>query len=148
MKKINGLFIAIAVVAILTGSSQGTMAQTTPGHIYHINTWYMVTGMDSAQRADRDAILREYFTKVTMKNEFVLHQWNMVHFFSEDSREFEIVTEYATWADIEKGFDRDAELEKQAWPDAKKRADFMKKMDSYFTSHKDGVYHGISNMTK
>lgn len=125
-----------------------TSAQMNSDHIFHVNTSYMVTGQDSAARAERDAMLKEYFTKVTMKNEFVIHQNNMVHFYSEDSREFVTVTEYANWGDILKAADRDEELEKQAWPDAKKRAEFLKKMNGNFTHHKDAIFHGLPGQSK
>ena len=108
----------------------------------------MVIGLDSAARAERDAVLKEYLTKVTMKNEYVIHQSCMVHFFTEDSREFVTITEYASMGDIEKSFDRDTELEKQAWPDKTQRMAIMKKMNGYFTSHKDAIYHGIPSLTK
>lgn len=86
--------------------------------------------------------------KGVMKNEFVIHQNNMVHFYSEDSREFVTVTEYANWGDILKAADRDEELEKQAWPDAKKRVEFLKKMNGNFTHHKDAIFHGLPGQSK
>jgi hypothetical protein len=142
------LFTLATFLVIFTSQVISTNAQTAPNHIYHENTWYMITGMDSVTRAERNVVLKEYHDKVTMKNEFVLHQWSMQHFFTEDSREFVVVSEYASWEDMEKAFNRDSELEKAAWPDAKQRAEFMKKMNSYFTYHKDAIYSALPTMTK
>ncbi|MEP7170069.1 MAG: hypothetical protein ABI855_11920 [Bacteroidota bacterium] len=148
MKKTNILFAAIAVTLLLMCNSRSGIAQSNPSHLFHVNTQYMITGLDSVARAERDAMLKEYFEKVEMKNEYILHEWTMQHYFSEDSREFVTIVEYATWADIDKAGDRSTELEKQAWPDQQKRKDFLKKMNSYFTYHKDAVYHELPKMMK
>ena len=148
MKKIITSFTAIAAVLFFVGSSQKAVAQTNSNHVYHVVTWYSVAGLDSSQRAERNAMLKEHFEKVDMKNPYILHTWTMGHFFSDDSRELIAVYEYASWADIEKAFDKDDELAKQAWPDATKRKEFMKKMNSYFTHHKDGVYNELPNLKK
>jgi hypothetical protein len=142
------LLTVIAATLLWMCSTPSAKAQTNPNHVYHMHTWYMVTSLDSIARSEGATILKEYFTKVTMKNEYVIHQWSMVHFFTEDSREFVTITEFANWNDIAKAGDRDVELERQAWPDAQKRQDFMKKMDSYFTYHKDAIYNSLSDLTK
>ncbi|MES2431982.1 MAG: hypothetical protein V4556_13695 [Bacteroidota bacterium] len=144
--KRNFLLSAIAMGLLVMCMSFSTKAQTN--HVFHVATFYMAGNMDSAARAESVATFKEYMTKVTMKNQYIVHQTNMVHFFTEDSREFVIVTEYANWGDIEKSFDLDNELEKQAWPDAAKRAAFMKKMSSYFTHHKDAIFSGLPGLTK
>ena len=149
MKKINHLLLSGFAMAVLClAGSGGVNAQAPANHVFHVNTQYSISGLDSTARAERNAILKEYHDKVTMKNELILHVWTMGHFFTEDSREFVTIYEFANWADITKAFDRDSELEKQAWPDAKQRADFMKKMSSYFTSHKDAIYNGMPNLMK
>jgi hypothetical protein len=144
MRKSKSL-LRVLVLAIITTFSASAIAQTTE-HVFHINTSYMTPGMSDAAIEERNAMMKEYHEKVDMKNEFVLHQWNMVHYYSEDSREFVTVTEYASWTDIDKGNKRIEELEKLAWPDAKKREEVKRKMQSYFTSHKDAIYHGLPLM--
>ena len=142
------LFAACFALAMVFGVSTSTHAQAPASHVFHVVTWYAETGLDSTARAERMAVLKEYHDKVTMKNEFVLHTWSMGHFFTEDSREFVSIYEYATWADITKAFDRDGELEKQAWPDPKQRETFLKKMNGFFTHHKDAIYNGAPMLTK
>ncbi|MEO5571829.1 MAG: hypothetical protein ABIT08_10750 [Bacteroidia bacterium] len=148
MKKLNLLQLLAVVAVLFTGSVQSAKAQTNSNHVFHINTWYMVPNQDSVVHAERNAMLKEYFTKVTMKNEFVIHQSQMTHFFTDDSREFVTITEFAKFGDIEKSFDRDSELERQAWPDTQKRQQFMNKMNSFFTYHKDAIFNGLSGLTK
>ena len=142
------LLLAFALFAMLVIKPGKVQAQDNPPHVYHVSTWFMVPGMDSTMRAERDAIWKEYHEKVTKKNELILHTTALNHFFTEDSREFVVIMEFAKWEDIVKAFDRDEELEKQAWPDKQKRMDFMKKMNSYFTHHKDAIYGGVPGMSK
>ena len=148
MKKKHLLITSFAAILILISTMQSSYAQSNSNHLYYVNTQYMVSGMDSIARAQRDAMLKEYFEKVDMKNEYIIHEWNMQHYFSEDSREFITIFEYATWADIDKAGDRSTELEKMAWPDTQKRNEFLKKLNGYFTSHKDAVYHSLPKMLK
>ena len=53
-----------------------------------------------------------------------------------------------TLDDLIRELKRDEELEKQAWPDAKKRAEFLKKMNGNFTHHKDAIFHGLPGQSK
>jgi len=146
MKRTNLSLASLTVVLFIMLSAVRVSAQSN--HVFHVNTMYMAPNIDSAERADCLAALKEYMTKVTMKNPLVIHQTQMVHFFSEDSREFVTVTEYASWSDIEKAFQQDEELEKQAWPDAQKREAFLKKISRCFTHHKDAIYNGFPGLTK
>ncbi len=77
----------------------------------------------------------------------VLFYW-FKHFWTEDSRELVTISKYADWSSIEKAGDRSEELEKQTWPDANQRAEFMKKMSGYFSHHKDAIYKKLSNLSK
>jgi hypothetical protein len=147
MKKIRNILLSGLFVAF-SGMTVKVQAQAPASHVFHVNTQYSVAGLDSVARGERNAMLKEYHEKVTMKNEFVLHTWSMNHFMSEDSREFVTIYEVASWNDLPKAFDRDTELEKQAWPDAKQRAEFMKKMGAYFTHHKDAIFNGLPSLTK
>ncbi len=147
MKQLK-MFIASAFLVLFSIAALQLHAQTPANHIYHQVTWVMNSGQDSTMRAERNAVLKEYHEKVTMKNEFILHSWMMTHFFTDDSRDFIVVTEYTDLNGIEKAFARDGELEKQAWPDAKQRADFMKKMASYFSHHKDAIFSSMPSLTK
>jgi hypothetical protein len=148
MKKSIHLLCGVTFMLLYMCSSLTAKAQADTSHVFHVSTWYMVTGLDSVARAGRAAVLNEYFTKVTLKNEYVIHQWNMTHLFTEDSREFVTISEYATWDDVRKAENRNAELLRQAWPDMQGRQDYMKKLNSYVTHHKDAIYIGLSRLIK
>ena len=87
MKKIKTILLSGLFVAFLCTSVK-VQAQAPAAHVFHVNTQYSSMMLDSASRAERNAILKEYHEKVTMKNELILHVWTMGHFFTEDSREF------------------------------------------------------------
>lgn len=145
MKKLT-LIIALALPILFQFTDLN--AQAAKSTIFTIQTQFAKSIMDSTERATLAAMLEEYHTKVTMKNELILSEQTMWHFWTEDSRELVTISEYADWSSIEKAGDRSGELEKQAWPDAKQRADFMKKMNSYFSHHKDAIYRGLPKLKK
>jgi hypothetical protein len=149
MKKTHFIILCGMAMAIFCFTNiENVNAQAPAGHVFFVNTQYSVPGLDSTARAERNAILKEYHEKVTMKNSLILHMWTMGHFFSEDSREYVTVYEVAKFEDLTKAFDIDTELELKAWPDQKQRLAFMKKMDTYFTHHKDAIYNELPGLGK
>src|SRR6186997_887863 len=120
MKK---LILFTALITAFMFLQNKTSAQST-NTVFSVQTRYLDHMMDSTERAQLIGMLQEYHTKVTMKNELVISEKSMWHFYTDDSREFVTITEYADWSSIEKSGDRDEELEKQAWPDVKQRSDF------------------------
>ena len=142
------LMILIGATFLMLLNFTYLQAQSARNSVYALQTRYLAHMMDSTERATLIGLLQEYHTKVTMKNEHVLSERSMWHFFTDDSREFVTITEYSDWSAIEKSGSRDEELEKQAWPDAKQRSDFMKKMNGYFSHHKDAIFNGIPKLSK
>lgn len=145
MKKLT---ILLAITLPLLFQFADLQAQAAKNSIYVVQTQYMKSIMDSTERAALASLLQEYHTKVTMKNEFILSEKTMFHFWTEDSRELVTISEYADWSSIEKAGDRSEELEKQSWTDSKQRTDFMKKMSGYFSHHKDAIYNGLPKLSK
>jgi len=91
-----------------------------------------------------DAIEKEYFEKVTMKNDFILHTNFLTHYFTADNSEAKAITVYASLEDIKKAGDRTAELVKEGWPVEAERDAFFKVRNSYFTGmHSDELYNTL-----
>jgi hypothetical protein len=87
------------------------------------------------------AVEKEYFDKVTAKNEFMVSSLVLLHYFTADNSEIKAVTGYASWEAIEKSAARSIELEKEAWPDKDQRTAFFKKRSAYYTDmHSDEIY--------
>ncbi|HJZ41673.1 MAG TPA: hypothetical protein VJ203_15000 [Bacteroidales bacterium] len=48
------------------------------------------------------AVEKEYFDKVTSKNEFIVSSLVLLHFFTADNTEIKLVSGYTSWENIEK----------------------------------------------
>lgn len=84
---------------------------------------------------------KEYFDKVTMKNDLILGSGYYTHFFTPDNSEIVIVNVYKNWEDIEKANEKNNELIKAAWPDEKARKDYFDKQGKYYSPyHSDEIY--------
>lgn len=87
------------------------------------------------------ALEKEYLDKVVSKNEHILGQQVLTHYFTADNTELLLVTMYDSWTAIEKGADRTDALVKAAWPDEKARNAFFEKKGAYYgPHHSDEIY--------
>ena len=83
---------------------------------------------------------KEYFEKVTQKNELIAGTNVLLHYYTDDNSEVVFATTYRTWADLENAEKRNEELVKAAWPDEAKRTAFFDKQRSFYTSqHSDEI---------
>ena len=91
--------------------------------------------------AEWRATEKEYRDKVTSKNEYIMWSMYFMHLFTENSNEVLYVQTYPNWEAIGKAAARNAELEKEAWPDEEARNAFLDKLNSaYSIYHSDEIY--------
>lgn len=84
---------------------------------------------------------KEYFEKVTMKNDLIIGSGYYTHYFTPDNSEILFVSVYANWEDIEKANDITSKLIEEGWPDEAERKDFLEKQNSYYApKHSDEIY--------
>lgn len=84
---------------------------------------------------------KEYFDKVTMKNDLILSSGFYTHYFTPDNSELILVNVYKNWEDLEKADVKSAELAKAAWPDDEARSAFFDKQQKYYSpDHSDEIY--------
>ncbi|RED45718.1 hypothetical protein [Seonamhaeicola aphaedonensis] len=86
---------------------------------------------------------KEYMEKVTSKNEHIMWSGYFTHLFTENSNEVIYVQNYPSWEAIEKATARNAELEKEAWPDEEERKAFLDKMNSAYSIYHSDEIHAI-----
>jgi hypothetical protein len=87
---------------------------------------------------------KEFFEKVTSKNEYLMHTNVLTHYYTEDNSEVKFIRVCKDWAAIEKAAERDNELAKEAWPDKEERSAKYKNQAKYFTNqHSDEIYQAI-----
>src|SRR5512133_4136914 len=111
------LVVMAGLLVIISGS---VIAQDRPQYLtvtkLHRNLENKDITMD-----DWKALEKEYFDKVTAKNELIVGGTVLVHYFTADNTEIMFVNAYKSWEDIEKASLRNDELAKAAWPDEKAR---------------------------
>lgn len=89
---------------------------------------------------------KEYFDKVTAKNDLIAGAAVLAHFYTNDNSEIIFAAAYRTWDDIEKAATRNEELAKAAWPDEAQRKAFFDKLAAFYTSqHSDEIYSILPN---
>ncbi|WP_142785074.1 hypothetical protein [Changchengzhania lutea] len=145
MKTTNQFFTAIVLTLLLFSTT--IVAQDDAPKIPEFitvttNHWNM--DKKDFKMSEWKAAEKEYLEKVTMKNEFILGSSMYLHNMTADNSEFLSVQTFATWEDMGKFGDRNAELEKAAWPDEAKRKVFLKNLNSYYANeHSDEIYAPI-----
>lgn len=84
---------------------------------------------------------KEFFDKVTMKNDLIMDSGVYTHYFTPDNSEVVLVNVYEKWEDIEKANQVNNDLINQAWPDEEQRKSFMDKRSNFYsTKHSDEIY--------
>src|SRR5258706_472805 len=89
---------------------------------------------------------KEYFEKVTSKNDLILGSNVLTHYYTNDNSELLFTSSYRSWDDIVKAQAKGAELAKAAWPDEAKRKAFFEKRNSFYTTeHSDEIRQIMPN---
>lgn len=90
---------------------------------------------------------KEYFDKVTSKNDLIVGSNVLVHYYTNDNSEVLFSSTYRAWDDIEKAGVRNDELAKAAWPDEAARKAFFDKQSSFYTAeHSDEIRAILPNV--
>ncbi|UKM65964.1 hypothetical protein GSB9_02536 [Flavobacteriaceae bacterium GSB9] len=141
MKKIKQLF-TVLITMLLCLSSPVSFAQDDSKRPMYISvtTTYWSEDYKGTPEEWR-AVEKEYMEKVIKKNEFITWSGYFRHLFTENSNEVIYAQTYPSWDAIDKASARNAELEKEAWPDKEAREAFLKKRNSvYSTFHSDEIF--------
>jgi hypothetical protein len=137
--KLKGILCATLCLALMP-TLAGAQAQSAPptGPQFLVVTQVHLNTKSDFTIEQWKAIEKEYFEKVTAKNDLIMSSNVLVHYYSTDQSELWFSTTYRTWEDIDKADAKTAELEKAAWPDEAKRTEFFKKRNAMYTSeHRD-----------
>jgi hypothetical protein len=149
MKTIHHKFLAVFFFFMCSNS---VVSQVEKIYYLTATTMHWNTQNDNLSQDEWKAIEKEYFDKVTQKNELIIGSNVVSHYFTEDNTEIIFVTLYENWAAVDKSWIRNQELEKLAWPDEKKRKEFFEKRSSFYDNHhSDEIYEtmiGAKRMVK
>ena len=84
---------------------------------------------------------KEFFNKVTKKNDLIVGSGFYTHLYTPNSMEVLLVNVYKTWDDIEKSNEINNKLIEEGWPDEEQRKAFFKKQQAYYSAdHSDEIY--------
>jgi hypothetical protein len=115
-------------------------------HVFNFQTNYM-KNTKMADRAKRDSLNREMFQKIDMKNDLLISQRHMTHFFTNDSHEYMVLTEYKSLSDMEAAFKKDEALVKATYSEEQTKKN-DKQWSNYFSHHGDKLFHSIAGVGK
>ncbi|MFT4669968.1 MAG: hypothetical protein ACI9M9_001713 [Flavobacteriaceae bacterium] len=141
--KTTNQFFTLLFTLVLLSSTFSVFAQDAPARPAYVVSTTLHWNMDyeDFDLDEWEAVEKEYLDKVTMKNEYIMGSSVYMHRYTADNSELMAVASYASWADIDKAADRNAELEKAAWPDENARKAFLKKQNAYYSvEHSDEIY--------
>lgn len=139
MKTIKSMFLAALLGAFFMSNS--VFAQSEKEYFYTCTKMHWNMNLENFSMDEWKATEKEYLDKVVKKNELIVGQEVLMHFFTADNTEILFVYAYESWDVIEKAGARTTELEKLAWPDEKVRKAFLDKRKNYYAhNHSDEIY--------
>ena len=143
MKQLTIIFVVMFTLILLSDNS---FAQDE-GHYYSITTWKLRVPADGSN-AELNELFKEWYEKVTTKNDKILSQKVLVHRSGPDMRDWVIVSEYATWNDIDAANDAQNKLVDEGWPNKEDRKKFFDKFWKYVFTHSDEILQEKPELTK
>jgi hypothetical protein len=144
MKK-NHFLIAVSA-ALLICTSDPALGQVTRPQYITVTTMHWNMDYEDFDMDTWKAVEKEYFDKVTSKNELIMVSGYYTHRYTPDNRELLTVTGYTNWEDIDKATARNQELAKEGWPDEEARKAYFQKRNAYYSDfHSDEIYAPMDN---
>lgn len=141
MKLTNFTITGLILMSILATTIVQAQDET---RILVVTTAHWNMDMEDFSMDEWKATEKEYFDKVTMKNELIVASDVLNHYFTADNSEIKFINVYSSWENIEKAAVRNNELAEAAWPDEKERDAFFKKQGKYYSNmHSDEIYNSI-----
>lgn len=148
MKQLNKISIALLLFTYLFSPilyAQEDSTEAKKPTVMVVTKVHWVLDQTDFSQEDWLATEKEYFDKVTSKNEYIMATNFLTHYFTADNTEAIWVNIYASWEDVKKANDRTNELINEAWPDEAASDAFFKKQNSYYTTqHSDEIYSILS----
>lgn len=135
------------IYSVLPGTKDFA-AEPTDGMILYVRKSHAAFPSDGSGAEFRE--LRDgYHENIINKNELIKAYFPHGHAYGADSTERIEAFFFDNMADLDKHFDRNAELAKEAWPDDEARKERNKKASKYWTGkHGDAIYTFVGGVSK
>lgn len=140
MKSIIGSLLIMALFIPVAGSAQ-------EGNYFTVTTWKLSIP-ENGTRAELNGLLNEFSEKISFNNDKVISERVLHHISGADLRDLVIISEYATWNDIDAASTMQNELINKAWPKEEDRNSFFKSWNKYVVTHSDEIYQEYPELTK
>jgi len=143
------LYIPLTAVLLFTSlSSSQLLAQDEDPHVFTVTTTEFIFP-DGGSMAEWDSLNTLYMNNVVNKNEHIISQKALRHLWGSNSLDLVYITEYKSFADIEKAQSRNGELFRESWSTLEERRAFNGTLNKYFGNrHSDEIYQEVSNQRK
>ena len=145
----RNIYLITVVLAGLLATTLTVAAQeeTQEGPAFvTVSTWHWNMDYEDFDMDTWKAVEKEYYDKVTAKNELIMGSGVYLHHFTPDNSELLRVNSFASWEDIDKATERSNVLIREGWPDEAAREAFMQKRNAYYSDmHSDEIYATLAN---
>ena len=139
MKNSLSLFFVLFLSLIISNKARSQESVDEFEPVYMI-----VTTLHGVENVDMNAwkeVEKEFFDKVTSKNDLIISQEVLINYFSPSLSDVKLITVYKSWDDILDVTEYREELIAKAWPDEKERDAFFEKQNSFYTNfHSNNIY--------
>ena len=143
MRKINRLFAGITALVLMAATVTTAQEGEDPKRPEYVvfNTVHWNMDYEGFDMDTWKSVEKEYYDKVTAKNEFIMGSGLFMHRYTSDNRELIAVNAYGSWEAIEQATKRTNELVEEGWPDEEARKAYFKKRNAYYSNfHSDEIY--------
>lgn len=144
--RIQYFTLTLVVFFLLFNTVVFAQEEEQPPHIFVVVTWRTVMPEDG-NAAERDSLIME-LVEAQKSNEKVLSVKNLFHLYGNDSHDWVVIEEYASWTDIPEAIKINQELNRKRWPDEKERQEYFKQLLKYFDGHSDEIYTELPKFGK
>ena len=140
------LTTVLTIIAILFIYSSISFAQDE-GHYYTVTTWKLKVPADGSG-SELNELFKEWHDKIVSKNDKILSQKVLRHQSGADMRDWVVITEYASWNEIDAAGDEQSRLVQEAWPNEDDQSAWFAKFGKYALTHSDEILQEKPELTK
>lgn len=145
MKRLFGALV-LTLISFFFVFNSITIAQEE-GHYYGITTWKLTVPADGSS-AELNELFKEWYEKIVLKNDKILSQKVLRHRSGSDMRDWVVISEYASWNDMDAASDMQSKLVEEAWPNEDDRRKWFAKFGKYTLTHSDEILQEKPELTK
>lgn len=142
MKPTNRLsIVAFTMLMLFSTTIFAQDAEPPKAEYYVVTTMHWNMDNDNFDMDEWKAHEREFFDKVTSKNEHIIQASYYTHHTSPDNSELLFIRSFPSWEAIHNSVERTGELIEAAWKDDEAINEYFDKGEGYYSNkHSDEIY--------